>query len=121
MIFNCSRFKTSFYKFDIQKLHIEWRMMDHQLGSIQKIQQFPRDLPECWLVSHLTIRDSVYFDYSLRDFPFRIDIELDCLASPDTVDQLYCSHFNNPMAFPRLKASGLGIQYNLTIGTYMHD
>ncbi len=98
----------------VEEAHIERGVMDHQLRTIHKGEEFIRHLVESGFVRQELGADAVNGQRSFIDLALRIEIQMQAVAGEATINHFYTTNLDHPVAIIGLKAGGFRIQYYLT-------
>ena len=100
----------------IHEAHVEGRVVDHQLGTLDEGPEGVGDLGEHRLVGDPLIGDAMHADGLGLDVPLGIDVLVVGVAGESAVDHLHRPDLDQAMAVTGVDAGGLGIQDDLTHG-----
>jgi hypothetical protein len=101
-------------KFCIQKADVERRVVNDQLGALQKIDQRSGDLRELRLVAQKIGGEAVYRERARIAVAFGVHVEVQVIARQAAVHQLDAADFDDAVATARVQARSFGIEDDLT-------
>src|SRR5690606_41429206 len=98
----------------VDEAHIERRVVDHQLGTVDEIDEFLGDLREHRLVGEELQGDAVHLHRPLVDLPLRIDVQVQVVTGNAAVHHLHTTDLDNTVSGGGFQAGGFRIQYDLS-------
>ena len=101
-------------EFVIDEAHIEGRIVDDQLGTLDEVPEGIGNLGEDRLVGDSLIGDAVDPDRLCIDQALRIDVLMVGASGQAAVDHLHRADLDQAMAFLRVDTCRFGIENNLT-------
>ncbi len=97
----------------VEEGHVEGRVVDHQLGAIDELEQVVRNLGEARLVGEELVGDAVHFQRTGIDVAVGADVMVQPAAGAAPVLQLDAADLDDAMPEFRFEAGGLGVQDDL--------
>ncbi len=100
-------------QFGVQKAHVEFGIVNDELGVANKREEFVRHLLEERLAGQEFAREAVHLVGRLRHVALRIDVAVEDLPGRDAIVELDAADLDETMPVGRIESGRLGIEDDL--------
>ncbi len=98
----------------VEEAHVERRVVDHQLGAADELEEFVRHLAKPRLVLQELRAQPVHLQRTQLDLGLPVEVAVEVVARQAPVHDLHRANLDDPMAEHYFEPGGFGVEDDLS-------